>query len=506
MAQDFIAWEGTVKLVEQRTLALSEVVQELASSAESFESADDIEWIKEQGEELLELSAQQMEAIKVLATGAASLTQMNKDLMIQVQLAQGQIESLEISSREMSISLSTLREDQKQRDADDNIPRSNKALAKFAEQRAEQVKQATGGGEEEEEEDLQAKLDEALLEIEALKESMSKAEDEHQVVQEEMEAKLAAFQDSDEAISRMQIDLKDAQKQAQAAVDAKAKVQERLEQERLEKAEAVKTRDEELVRLRTVQTTQEKALEENKAKLNLMQMESKATKLKAAAKDAKHADTAKALAAAAQILHLLESEAQFVMETLGDEVEEGFAALSTRLYEADSKATTATEDQLELGHRKLAALCTALRRMQAPALPAQQTCSVQTDYVEPATVAVPESLWNEGEAGRELVTSVLELHVQVRGIFKQDPKSLFAPDEARALVHEVVCVCVCVCVCGLFACLLGNLHLDLHVYIYTTISNPVYFLSLSLSYFTPSLPLSVYTHICRLQTWRRHTT
>ena len=82
---DFIAWEGTVKLVEQvwsclahqrmskfqregierseartrsdmlggffqRTLALSEVVQELASSAQSFQSEEDVEWIKEQGE------------------------------------------------------------------------------------------------------------------------------------------------------------------------------------------------------------------------------------------------------------------------------------------------------------------------------------------------------------------------------------------------------------------------------------------------------------------------
>jgi len=82
---DYIAWEGTVKLVEQvsdmfesspsvgriisnqvintnccfkiqRTLALSDVVQELASSAQSCESQDDADWIKEQGEELLEVN------------------------------------------------------------------------------------------------------------------------------------------------------------------------------------------------------------------------------------------------------------------------------------------------------------------------------------------------------------------------------------------------------------------------------------------------------------------
>ena len=38
-----------------------EMAQELASSSQSCETQDDAEWIKEQGEELLELAAQQME-------------------------------------------------------------------------------------------------------------------------------------------------------------------------------------------------------------------------------------------------------------------------------------------------------------------------------------------------------------------------------------------------------------------------------------------------------------
>jgi len=47
---DLIAWEGTAKLAEQRTLALQEVVREVVSSAQTCESAEDLEWIREQGE------------------------------------------------------------------------------------------------------------------------------------------------------------------------------------------------------------------------------------------------------------------------------------------------------------------------------------------------------------------------------------------------------------------------------------------------------------------------
>lgn len=201
-------------------LVFSEVVQELASSAESFESQDDVEWIKEQGEELLELAAQQMEAINLLEKGAASLTQMNKDLMIKLQLAQGQVESLEITSHEMALSLSVLREDEKMRDIDDNIPRSNKALTKFSEMRAEEVRKAKEeAGEDDQEEDelqiLQKNLDEAFVEIEKLKHSKVQADEERQLEREEIKTKLAAFQDMDESIKKLQVDLTDAQKQAQ---------------------------------------------------------------------------------------------------------------------------------------------------------------------------------------------------------------------------------------------------------------------------------------------------
>jgi hypothetical protein len=264
--------EGTVRLVRQRTQAFSEVVQELASSVESFESQDDVEWIKEQGEELLELAAQQLQAIQLLEKGAGSMMQMNKDLIIKLQLAQGQVESLEFSSQEMAMSLSGLREDQKMRDIDDNIPRSNKALAKRVRLRAEEVKKAK---EEEEEEDefvtelqvLQQKLEKALEKIEELEQSKMQAVEEQKVEREEMEVKLAAFQDCQETIQTMQIHFKDAQKQAQVATDANVKLQERLEQERLEKAEAVKTRDEELVRLRTQHTAQSKDLEQLKSQV-----------------------------------------------------------------------------------------------------------------------------------------------------------------------------------------------------------------------------------------------
>ena len=65
MTYDLIAWEGTAKLVHQRTLALQDVVREVVSSAQSCESQEDLDWIREQGEELLELSEQQQEAIQV---------------------------------------------------------------------------------------------------------------------------------------------------------------------------------------------------------------------------------------------------------------------------------------------------------------------------------------------------------------------------------------------------------------------------------------------------------
>jgi hypothetical protein len=443
---DFLAWEGTVRLVRQRTQAFSEVVQELASSAESFESQGDVEWIKEQGEELLEVAAQQMEAIKLLEKGAASITQMNKDLMIKLQLAQGQVESLEISSQEMAISLSGLCEDQKMLDIADNIPRSNKALAKRLDQRAEEVEKAK---EEEEKDDefvtelqvLQQKLEEALAKVEELEGSKTLAVEEQQVERDEMEIKLAALHDCELSVQKMQIDLKDMQKQAQVATDAHVKLQERLEQERLEKAEAVKTRDEELVRLRTQHTAQSKDLEQLKAILELVQTESKVTKIKVAPKDAKQPDSAKALAAAAQLLRLIDSEAKHILETLenGNEKNEGLRAM---IYEGEMNGDCVTEQQLVMGHRKLVAVCNSLRRAGPTNTNTNtnnnKTCAVQTDHVAPSTVSFPpQILWHEGEAGRELVRLVLDFHVQVRGIFKKDPKNLYASEQAHTMVNEV---------------------------------------------------------------------
>jgi len=436
--------EGTVRLVRQRTQAFSEVVQELASSVESFESQDDVEWIKEQGEELLELAAQQLQAIQLLEKGAGSMMQMNKDLIIKLQLAQGQVESLEFSSQEMAMSLSGLREDQKMRDIDDNIPRSNKALAKRVRLRAEEVKKAK---EEEEEEDefvtelqvLQQKLEKALEKIEELEQSKMQAVEEQKVEREEMEVKLAAFQDCQETIQTMQIHFKDAQKQAQVATDANVKLQERLEQERLEKAEAVKTRDEELVRLRTQHTAQSKDLEQLKAKFGLLQTESK-IKVAPKTRDPNQPDSAKALAAAAHLLRLIESEAKYFMETLGNE-NENDEGLTENIYEGDMNGNCVTEQQLALGHRKLAAVCNSLRRAGPTNTNTNtnKTCAVQMDHVVPSTVSFPpQSLQlREGEAGRELVKLVLDFHEQVRGIFKKDPKSLYPSEQARTMVHEV---------------------------------------------------------------------
>ena len=96
--QDFISFEGTCMLIQQRTQSLSEVVNDLLVSTRSLNDVVSSVIISKLGEELLEVAIQQMEAVKILEKGAGSLKLQCKSLMLQLQASIGTIEAMQQES------------------------------------------------------------------------------------------------------------------------------------------------------------------------------------------------------------------------------------------------------------------------------------------------------------------------------------------------------------------------------------------------------------------------
>ena len=212
------AWSCTQ--VDQRTLALTEVVQELiiTVSAPSL-SPDDAKWIREQGDELQELAAQQIEAIQVLERGAISITQLNRDLTFRLQEAESKLEALEYSAAEMTQNLESLQSEKEELEREQELsPRHNKALAQRAEQRRSQ-KDLTP---------LEHQLAEALQQVEQLQEELAGAHEAQGAHEEAMQAGETELASANKTIEKLELEVKAVRRQLDSAIDAKSLLEARV--------------------------------------------------------------------------------------------------------------------------------------------------------------------------------------------------------------------------------------------------------------------------------------
>ena len=206
--------------VDQRTLALTEVVQELiiTVSAPSL-SPDDAKWIREQGDELQELAAQQIEAIQVLERGAISITQLNRDLTFRLQEAESKLEAIEYSAAEMTQNLESLQSEKEELEREQELsPRHNKALAQRAEQRRAQ-KDLTP---------LEHQLAEALQQVEQLQEEVAGAHEARSAHEEAMQARETELASANKTIEKLELEVKAVRRQLDSAIDAKSLLEARV--------------------------------------------------------------------------------------------------------------------------------------------------------------------------------------------------------------------------------------------------------------------------------------
>jgi chromosome segregation ATPase len=194
---------------------------------------------------------------QILVQGASALTQMNKDVMLELQMTKAKLEDAHHSAQEMQESLQALTEEQKLRDEADNAPRNGKALAKWGEVRKEKVKQ-----EEKDMMPLQALLDAALQEVEELKEAAVNVEIEREEERQQFEQRAAEFAQAEKVIEKLTLDVRALEKNLASQTDARTKLEERLAQERQERKEQVQSLLEEVKELRPLTKEQEQTIEQ----------------------------------------------------------------------------------------------------------------------------------------------------------------------------------------------------------------------------------------------------
>jgi len=201
---------------------------------------------------------------QILVQGASALTQMNKDVMLELQMTKAKLEDAHHSAQEMQESLQALTEEQKLRDEADNAPRNGKALAKWGEVRKEKVKQ-----EEKDMMPLQALLDAALQEVEELKEAAVNVEIEREEERQQFEQRAAEFAQAEKVIEKLTLDVRALEKNLASQTDARTKLEERLAQERQERKEQVQSLLEEVKQLRPLTKEQEQTIEQLRSQVTL---------------------------------------------------------------------------------------------------------------------------------------------------------------------------------------------------------------------------------------------
>ena len=213
---EFIAWEGTVKLVEERTYQFTELLKDVIESMQHCETSADADWVREQGEELLEMAGDQMEAVHQLEKGARSLTQRCRSLMTDLQETKGKLEGLEFAGEQMSLQISSLQAEKRMlEDVSVLSPRNRKAMLHYGEKRAQDTKDDLTP--------LEVQLEEAKGEISRLLDAAEKDEKERGEIEALTKSMQEEIAKAGKEMEKLRIDLGALQKQHEATVDSKTK-------------------------------------------------------------------------------------------------------------------------------------------------------------------------------------------------------------------------------------------------------------------------------------------
>lgn len=252
----------------------------------------------------------------MLLKGASALTKKNKDVMLELEMTRAKLEDSEHNAAEMKENIRSLSEEQKAREEEDRAPRANRALAKWGEVRKETVK-----NEEKDMMPLQALLDAALEEVEALKEAAANAEMEREEERQQLQERLEKFAESEKEMEKLKIDNHALEKSLVAQTEARTKLEERLAQERSERLEQVKALNEDISRLRPLAESQEQTIEQLRSQVSLLEKELLEVKAKAA--DARNAaksaakEAFRALDAIRPLLQMVDTRGQELLEEPG---------------------------------------------------------------------------------------------------------------------------------------------------------------------------------------------
>jgi hypothetical protein len=382
-------------LIQQRTQSLSEVVNDLLVSTRSLN--DDLSSvISKQGEELLEAAAQQMEAIKILEKGAGSLKLQYKSLMLQLQASIGTIEAMQHDHDEMRRNLSDMKEELQVYEDDGMKPRKISALQKFGEKRSVTLKQQQSNDDLD---PLQVLFNRSLEEIEMLKEVSAKVEAEREAERQLTEERAAELEKSVTVNEDQRIHMDVLLKQLEAASIANAILESRIECERGERAQAVRSRDDEILRLRETIAGLEMRFEKCAARNEWILVELQELTAKLATERAKKRAVPEAV------------------QSRGDALSRSLAR-SHSLSLAD-EISRPHEQQIEQEEQT------------------QQLLLSKEEPIPALLLSKEEQVWGTGGKGHALCALVECFVLQVLGMHKRAPGKLHSKEDVEKLMREV---------------------------------------------------------------------